>query len=349
MCEHACFRRRGRGGLGGRGARRLRAAAIPFLLGLSSCLPDPASPILPPADLKPPLVLEAGPEGARSFLLRFDEAVEPVAGSFGLEPGPASPAARAEGDFLRLEFGAELEPGADYAVTGEAEDGAGNATRFCFSFAGWNGRPAALRLSEAQAAKNSSASRPHRDFLELVVEEAGNLGGVELCWANSAKRFSYRFRGVEVGAGEYLVLHLAPEGRAEEIDELGADLAASGGVDASPGARDFWCGAGGLPDASGAVALRPRPGAPVADALFYADFGKEGALGDDKLAALVAELGEAWPLGGAAAAWEDAFRWKPSTARSLCRRPGSARGAEAGYLGEASSQSPGGPNAPPGE
>jgi hypothetical protein len=332
---------------------RLRALGLALgascaVAWLSSCVPDPAAAALPPSDLKPPLVLEAGPDGPRSFALLFDEEVRPVVGSFGLEPGALPAAARAEGSVLHLEFGAALEPGADYSVAGEAEDAAGNATRFVFGFAGWNGHPARLRLSEVLTAKNSSATKPHRDYLELVVAEAGNLGGIELAWASSTKSLSYRFPGVEVGAGDYVLLHLAPEGIAAELDEKGADLAASGGVDASAAARDFWCSAGALPDASGAVALRERPGGPAYEALFYADQAKSGELGDDKLAALVSTLGDAWPLAGSGPAWEDALRWKPSSARSLARIEGAEPGPGAWYVSAAGAQSPGGPNAPPG-
>ena len=341
-----------------RPARRGRAssaalAASVIVAAVLACSPDPVGGLLPDSDLKPPLVLEAGPEGARSFLLRFDEEVRPLAGRFALEPGPRPASASAEGRLLRVGFESDLEPGSDYAVSGEVEDAAGNATRFVFRFAGWNGRPARLRLSEAQTAKNSSASRPHRDYLELEVAEAGNLGGIELSWASSNKRMSYRFPGIEVGAGERVVLHLAPEGIAAEKDEAGADLAASGGIDATPCGRDLWCSAGVLPDENGVVALRSRPGAPVYDGLFYADESRAGALGDNQLSALAAELGAAWPVAGvaggeAAPAWEDAFRWRPSTARSLCRSSdNAATGSRAWYLGAAGSQSPGAVNAPP--
>jgi len=342
MCDH-----RPRPGLSPASSRALAArAALALCAALAGCVPDPAERLLPPSDLKPPLVLEAGPEGSRSFRLRFDEEVRPVEGSFALEPGPRAASASAEGSLVLIDFGFDLEAGADYAVSGEAEDAAGNATRFVFSFAGWNGRPARLRLSEAQTAKNASLTKPHRDYLEFVASEDGNLGGEEVSWANSVRRFSYRFPGIEVRAGDFVVLHLAPEGIPEEKDERDADLARSGGVDATSGARDLWSAAGGLPDASGAVVLRARAGDPAYEGLFYADEAKTGSLGDDKLAALVAELSEAWPL-AAAPSWEDAFRWNPSTARSLCRDQAVlAAGAGAWYVGAAGAQSPGAANAP---
>ncbi len=329
---------------------KLSLAVLAIPAALSACLPGQVSDaVLPPSDLKPPLVLEAGPEGPRSFLLRFDEEVNPVEGSFGLEPGPRAAAASAEGSSLRLDLGADCEPGAEYALSGEVEDGAGNATRFVFRFAGWNGRPARLALSEAQTARNSSATRPRRDFVELLVLVPGNLGGLELSWAGSAKLCSYRFPGVEVRAGDRVVLHLAPEGLPAELDEKGADLSASGGTDATAAGRDLWCAAGPLPDANGALALRSRPGGPVEDALFYAESSRSGPLGADKLCALVASLGEAWPVAGAAPAWEDAFRWKPSAARSICRREGEAApGPESWYPSDPGAQTPGSPNAPPG-
>jgi len=328
----------------------IRLGAFPALavlvLAAASCVPDPApAPLLPVADLSPPAVLEAGPAGPRSFVLRFDEAVAPVSGSFALDP-PLELAAFADGQELRIEFAEDLSPGADYIVVGEAEDSRGNGTRFLFRFPGWNGRPAALRLSELQAARNDTKTRPHRDYAEFLATGDGNLGGIELSWTSTVKTASYRFPGAEVRAGDYIVLHLSPQGLPEEKDETGRDTALSGGVDATPGGRDFWCAALALPDENGALALRQRPGGPIAEGFFYADQDRSGQLGDDRLAAFVLELaaGGAWPLAGGPPAWEDALRWNPSSARSLNRAQGT--GPESWFVSAAGAQSPGAANPP---
>lgn len=324
-----------------------RAAALAALsLSLLSCPEGSRAAFdpLPTSDLRPPALLEAGPTGSRRFLIRFDEAISPLEGSFAVEPAEAGPLrAEASGAELALDFPADMRPGLDYRLAGEVEDEVGNSTRFALAFVGWNERPPRLRLSEAQTAKNSSTTNPHRDFLELECESAGNLGGVELAWASSLKAYRYRFPAAEVGAGDFVVLHLAPAGLPEELDETGVALDLSGGADATATGRDFWSMAGGLPDENGAVALYERPGGELVSALFYADEAKTGPVGSSKLGSLLAEIGEAgrWPLSGTAA-WEDAFGWKPSASRSICLDAGTGLW----YLGASGSQSPGAANAP---
>jgi len=303
------------------GRPALRAASLAAALCvLASCLDEPAA--TPPSvfDLKPPTLLEAGPEGGRAFVLRFDEEVEPVAGSFSLDPGLGSAVPGAGGSELRLAFEREQEPGREYSLFGEVRDAKGNGSRFLLAFTGYNGHPARLRITEVQTAKNSSTTRPHRDFVEFLVLADGNLGGMEFTAASTVKRTAWRFPGAEVRAGEVLVLHCAPEGLASERDETGLDLGLSGGIDSSP-ARDFWSKAGALPDATGLILVSGAPGGRPVDALFYAEATKSGPIGEGLLGGLVEQLLEfnLWKVGGIPA-WEDAFLWKPSSARSILRR-----------------------------
>ncbi|MDA8425769.1 MAG: hypothetical protein M0Z80_06485 [Treponema sp.] len=338
------------------GSRRVSpstAAAAGVAVLLACACSPPAGPtvagLLPSRDLSPPQVLDAGPSGERGFGLRFDEEVSPVEGSFALEPAGIALSAASRGAWLDIAFSSDQVPGADYALAGEVADAAGNHSRFLFRFVGWNGRPPTLRLSELQTAKNSSTLHPHRDFIELEVVNGGNMGGVMLEWASSIKAYSYRFPSIEVEKGERVVLHLAPESLSEEKDETGTDLAASGGVDASPAGRDLWSLAGGLPDESGVVALRWRPGGEIVDGLFYAAESKSGPLPNDKLAAAFRGLVDAglWTSAGALGAWEDAFRWKPSVSRSINRAALWPNGPSGWYLSESSGQSPGAANPPP--
>jgi hypothetical protein len=326
------------------------ALAILALAALAACSQAPAAAMYPEADLSPPTLLSAGPTDARGFRARFDEAVTPVAGSLCAEPA-AELSCSAEGGDLIVSFASDQSPGADYALAGEVDDSQGNRTRFLVRFAGWNDRAPRLRLSELQTGKNSSQTNQHRDYIELEALEDGNIGGEELSWTSTVKTASYRFPGAEVRKGDFIVLHLAPEGIPEEVDELGSDLSASGGVDASPTGRDVWTSAMALPDASGAVSLSLRPGEAPIDGFFYAESSRSGPLSDDKLAALVTVICEAvaWPLSGPKPAWEDGFRWKSSTARSICRSPtySGTAGPSGWYVSAASGQSPGAANSGP--
>jgi hypothetical protein len=315
-------------------------------LAAASCSHESSVAVYPAADLRPPELLEAGPTGSRSFLLRFDEAVMPVADSLACEP-KAELSGRAEAESLVVEFTSDQSAGADYALEGEVEDSQGNRTRFLVRFAGWNDRAPSLLLSEVQTGKNSSKTKPHRDFVELEALADGNLGGEELSWASSVKTATYRFPGIEVKKGDLIVLHLAPEGIVEEVDELGPDLSASGGIDSSGTGRDLWCASMALPDASGALALAIRPGSPPYDGLFYADDSKTGALGEGDVKDMLAGLSSAaaWPLSGRDPTWADGLQWSGSTAKSMCRS-GPGKGAASWYVCASGAQSPGSANAP---
>jgi hypothetical protein len=326
------------------------ALAMPFVL-FQSCGRDTTPGLIPESDLTPPLVLSAAPGGGKSFSLVFSEDIRVIDNSYFLEPGPKKGKASVEGARLDLLFEEAFVPGEEYRVAGEVEDAKGNSTRFVFAFTGWNDHPASMLLSEVQTGKNSSKTSPHRDFIEFLVLGSGNLGGMELSWSSSVKRCEYSFPGVEVAAGEYLVLHLAPEGIPGEKDEKGEDLALSSGIDSSPVARDFWCPAGALPDENGAIRLKERAGGTVVDLLFYAALDKSGAMKADKLSAFLGEGSGRWIL-SEPPVWEEAFRWKASTARSLARKPSieggtdTVEGKGAWYLGDSGSQSPGSPNIP---
>lgn len=344
-------------------AAALAAAALPAMLSAACPAPNQGLSFdpLPDTDLRPPALIEAGPAGARRFVLRFDEAVTAVRGSFAVEPAEIGPidlnAGFVEGadgsggrrknspdSDLNLDFAADMRPGADYKIAGEVSDAKGNTSRLILTFTGWNARPASLRVSEVQTGRNSSQTKPHRDFLELLCAKAGNLGGVEVAWASTQKLCRCRFPAAEIKAGDLVVLHLAPEGLAGEIDESGADTTVSGGTDSSPGGRDFWTKEGGLPDSSGAVAVYERPGGAPVSGFFYGELTKEGALGTSKLGTLVSELGAAgqWPLAGGEPCWEDAYRWKASGSRSICLDPATGQW----YVTASSGQSPGEANPP---
>jgi hypothetical protein len=322
----------------------LSAALSAASLAAAACSQDPSVAVYPTADLRPPGLVAAGPTATRKVELLFDEAVTPVEGSISCEPAAAL-SGRTEGESLVVDFASDQAPGADYALVGEVDDLRGNRTRFLIRFVGWNDRAPPLLLSEVQTGKNSSKTKPHRDFIELQALADGNVGGEELSWASSVKSATYRFPGIEVKKGDFIVLHLAPEGIAAEVDELGTDLSVSGGVDSSATGRDLWCATMALPDASGAISLALRPGSPPMDGLFYADDSKSGALGDGKVADMLTTLSSAgaWPLSGSSAVWEDGVPWSGSTAKSICRS-GPGKGLTAWYVSASSGQNPGMPN-----
>ena len=82
-------------------------------------------------------------------------------------------------------------------------------------------------------------SNPRVEFIELKALSAGNLVALRLFATYESDEPLFVFPPVEVKKGEYIVIHT----RSIEpgiVDETGTNLAASGGNEALPTARDFW-------------------------------------------------------------------------------------------------------------
>ncbi|MHB9152110.1 MAG: hypothetical protein ACYC2S_05635 [Spirochaetales bacterium] len=336
------FEKKHRAASGFRLAFIARGGMFLALAAFSACSPNPSDILLPAGDIKPPSILKAGQESPEAFKILFDETVRPVEKSFAFEPPAASATPHSEGSELTISFQPALEAGVEYSLSGEARDESGNTTRFLLSFVGYNDHPAELIINEVQTGKNSSASNPHRDYIEFLARKSGNIGGIHVSWASTQKLVAFTFPPCEVAANSLIVLHAAPEAIPEEMNETGIDLSASGGVDSSVGGRDFWTDAGGIPDETGAIMVRTREGDPPIDGIFFVSLSKTGEVDSAKIAALLDELSLAgfWPC-LSPPRWEDGFAWKSSPARPLHRKREAESGPDQWYVGEAGSQSPG--------
>ena len=311
-------------------------------LAFFACSPDPADILLPAGDIKPPSIIEAGQSSPDAFRILFDENVEPIEKSFAFDPPIAAATPQSSGALLTVLLQPAVGAGVACSLSGEARDPSGNTTRFLFSFVGYNDNPAELRLNEIQTGKNSSASNPHRDYIEFLVGKGGNIGGIQITWASSVKVTTYTFPPCEVATNSIIVLHCAPEGIPTEVDETEQNLAMSEGIDANASGRDFWTMAGGLPDETGAIMLSIREGDEPIDGVFYASVSKAGEVDSAKLAAILEALSDQgiWPC-STPPLWEEGFLWKSSTARPLHRKPEAEAGPDQWLIGDAGSQSPG--------
>ena len=320
-----------------------------FAVLFCSCSPSPSDILLPVGDIRPPSIIDARQKSPEAFEIVFDEEVKPVQKSFSFNPVTTAVFPSSSGPTLTVSLSPPVQAGGDCVLSGEAQDAAGNTTRFLFSFVGYNENPAFLRLNEIQTGKNTASSNLHRDYIEFLVEKGGNLGGIQVQWANTIKLMSCTFPSSEVVEGSIVVLHCAPESIPIEKDEVGSDLSLSGGIDASSGGRDFWSLSGGLPDGTGVILLRPREGDPPFDGLFYGSADRTGAVESEKLAGLLDEMRieGIWPS-SSPPLWEEGFLWKSTASRPLHRIPGNSGGAGQWYVGDSGSQSPGlqGPGSP---
>ncbi|MDR1178793.1 MAG: hypothetical protein LBK64_08190 [Spirochaetaceae bacterium] len=137
------------------------------------------------------------------------------------------------GELVRVRFGSALPGGSRVSVDILVEDEEGNTLEVLIPFRTRNDSLPVLVINEIR----TEYSNPRCEFIELKTYTPGNLGALKVVTAIEAEPI-YEFNPVEVGAGEYIVLHLRKKDSAS-LDETGGDLEASAGYEAS-GARDFW-------------------------------------------------------------------------------------------------------------
>jgi hypothetical protein len=116
------------------------------------------------------------------------------------------------------------------------EDEEGNTLDVLVPFRARNARLPSFTITEVR----TEYSKPKVEFVEIKTKTPGNLGALRLFLASTSMDTPvWEFPPVEVGANEYIVIHLRSleEGL---VNETGTDLAASGGTEALPTARDFW-------------------------------------------------------------------------------------------------------------
>ncbi|HAP42487.1 MAG TPA: hypothetical protein DCQ73_00070 [Spirochaetaceae bacterium] len=256
-----------------------------FCMSLAGCIPAVIDAVYEPTDLQPPSLVAWSANGPGQLRLDFDEAVSLAAtdctvsaqaagsatdGGGGVAAGIAVSRVEILPDLsgaLVLELALVLPPGEAYALSGLAFDEAGNAISFTVPFWGYNPQPAGLVINELL----SAGSDTHPDAVEFYVSQAGDLAGLAFYVGVSDDADGrYIFPACPVAAGEYIVLHLQPQGLPEEIDELAATNV-SGGLDASSAGRDLWCSGAALSGKNGAVSLYASPHGAMIDAVVYCE------------------------------------------------------------------------------
>ena len=141
-----------------------------------------------------------------------------------------------DGSTVRVYYSGGPGPGERLTADLLAEDENGNTINVLVPFRTRNDRIPRLFINELR----TEYSKPKSEFIELKTIEAGNLGALRMYVAGNYKEpLLYEFPPIEAAAGEYITLHLRT---IEEgcRDELGSNLAESGGTDSSPNARDLW-------------------------------------------------------------------------------------------------------------
>jgi hypothetical protein len=232
---------------------------------------------------------------------------------------------QAEGKSLRMRWNGEFAPGREYRLEGRVADPGGNSLGFFLGFFGFNPRLPEILINEVR----TDSSSPQCDAVELFARRGGNLGGLCLCsGVKGDYDWRYVFPGIEVGEGEYVVLHLKADESGAGRDELGANLGESGGTEASESGRDLWYpGQEGLAKANGVLCLYENPAGSLLDACLYSDRRADsdaeyGGFGSEKMRLRVqsAVADSGWLCSGGAPRPEDCVPSAGTTeTRTLCR------------------------------
>ncbi len=280
-----------------------------FML-FSACIPAVIPDPFKAEDINPPSVLAWGMETDTSIAITFTEAVFTEGHSFSIQNSdsthdsatdlivctPVSAPDTSEGGTrLYLESSKPCNPGEQYLLVGTVHDKYGNSLAFSLPCWGFNARIPTLLLSELL----TEGTTTHPDIIELYVKKSGNLAGCAVFVGTPGTyTFRYIFPPCNVLAGEFILLHLKPQGLPDEIDET-MDIAASGGLDSSALARDFWCKqeTGSLSGKNGAVSVFSNPSGYCIDAVIYSERTSESdanyrGFGTASLLAMVKELFE---------------------------------------------------------
>ena len=146
------------------------------------------------------------------------------------------------GSTVKVMLQDKTEPGKLITVDLLAEDENKNTINVLASFRGKNNRMPQLLINELCTEYANAAAGRKSEFIEFKMQSDGNLGAMRVFIignTNAARETIFEFSPVEVKRGDYVVLHLRTYDL-DNIDEYGTNLAESGGVNASPTARDFW-------------------------------------------------------------------------------------------------------------
>lgn len=311
-----------------------------YLLSMVSCLPLLDWRAAVEFDYKPPVLTGWHVLDEKTLILEMDEelagdalkveilpqselTIETV--PFGcIDDRSGSEAPVVENHQIRVLFTNPMISGHLYSLWLEVEDHYRNRLKLMLRFYGFNPNPPLLLLNEVRL--EGSSSRP--DLVEFFCLQSGNSSGVSFYRGIPENYdFEYILPSVDIEKGDYILLHIKPDGILEEIDELDK-IDISGGRESSLSARDFWLKTQeGLSATNGVLSLCYSPGGTVMDCFVYSnrtslsdvDYHGFGTYTNQLRADSMGAIGE-WLFDGEWIVPEDCFMPVDGTStRTLCR------------------------------
>ena len=296
---------------------------------LSSCSPLPAEKKSNQGTASPPVVQEVVNRSPSLITLKFDKEISADQSNFMIVPEVGISAVECQGQTVEVHPAQALSAGEEYFIKGTVQDSKSNSTSFGVTFFGYNPDLPHLVINEF----TTNGSGKHPDTVELYVHKGGNAAGITL-FGGTKTTFQDKFilPSFQVKKGEYVLIHLKPQGIETEVDEKEKKDAAKG-YDSSDTAWDFWLqGGSGLSGNNGAVTLYTNPYGDLMDAVIYTNRTSESdtnyrGFGSAKFMLQADEIAEAggWAIEGDEITPEDCVSSSDSTAtRSICRSSTSA-------------------------
>ena len=291
---------------------------------LSACSPLPAEKKPSQSTASPPVVQEISNSSPSLITLRFDKEISADPSNFMIMPEVGISSVECRGQTVEVYPAQALSAGEEYFIKGTVQDSKSNSTSFGVTFFGYNPDLPQLLINEF----TTNGSGKHPDTVELYVQKGGNAAGITL-FGGTKTTFQDKFilPSFRVEKGDYVLIHLKPQGIETEVDEKEKKNAAQG-YDSSDFAWDFWVqGGSGLSGNNGAVTLYTNPYGDLMDAVLYTNRTSESdtnyrGFGSARFMLQADEIYEAggWHIAEDEIAPEDCVSSADSTAtRSICR------------------------------
>ena len=296
-----------------------------FCLALfTACSPLPAEKKPNQGTASPPVVQEVSNSSPHLITLKFDKEISADPSNFLIVPDTGIASVECRGQIVTVQPAQPLSAGEEYFVKGTVQDSKRNSTSFGVTFFGFNPDLPQLVINEF----TTNGSGKHPDSVELYVKKGGNAAGITL-FGGTKTTFQDKFilPSFHVEDGDYVIIHLKPQGIETEVDEKERKDEAKG-YDSSDVAWDFWVREGsGLSGNNGAITLYTNPYGQLMDAVLYTNRTSESdtnyrGFGSSKFMLQADEIAEAegWTFDEDEIAPEDCVWSADSTAtRSICR------------------------------